>query len=214
MGHKVNPTGFRVGISQDWRNRWFADKKAYAKTVLEDYKIREYLRKKLRPAGLKSLEIERSVNEISIFVKVSRPGVVIGRGGTGADVIKDELKKLTNSKISFNVEEVKVPEIEAQIVADNIASQIERRVPFKRASKMAIDAAMEKGAKGIKIRCSGLLSGANTIARTETLSRGSIPSQTLRAIVDFAAVDSKTLFGIVGVKVWIYKGEVKGQVVK
>lgn len=208
MGHKINPVGLRVGITQDWKSRWFMDKKSYGKIALEDFKIRSFLKTKLRPAGLKSIDIERSVNEITLIVKVSRPGVVIGRGGTGAETIKDALKKLTSSKVSFNVEEIKVPEVEAQIVADSIASQIERRVPYKRALKMAMEAAMNKGAKGIKIKCAGLLSGANTIARTETMSLGSIPSQTLRANVDFAAVDAKTLFGTIGVKVWIYKGEI------
>lgn len=207
MGHKIHPIGVRIGVSQDWRSRWFADKKLYGKTAIEDFKIRGFLKTKLRPAGLKSIEIERSVNEITIIVKVSRPGVVIGRGGTGAEALKEQLKKVTSNKLSFNVEEVKIPEVEAPIVADNIASQIERRVPYKRACRMAMEQAMNKGAKGIKIRCSGLLSGANTIARTETMSVGSIPSQTLRADVDFAVVDAKTLYGTVGVKVWIYRGE-------
>ncbi len=210
MGHKTNPIGLRLGITTDWRSRWFADKKTYGKMVLEDLKIRNYLKKKLRPSGLKVVEIERSVNEVTITVKVSRPGVVIGRGGTGAESIKDELKKITSSKLSFNVEEVKIPEIEASLVADNIASQIERRIPYKRAARMAMDAAMNKGAKGVKIRVAGLLSGANTIGRSETFpTLGSVPAQTLRADVDFAAVDAKTVYGIIGVKVWIYKGEIK-----
>lgn len=210
MGHKTNPIGLRLGITTDWRSRWFADKKTYGKMVLEDLKIRNYLKKKLRPSGLKVVEIERSVNEVTITVKVSRPGVVIGRGGTGAESIKDELKKLTSSKLSFNVEEVKIPEIEASLVADNIASQIERRIPYKRAVRMAMDAAMNKGAKGVKVRVAGLLSGANTIGRSETFpTLGSVPAQTLRADVDFAAVDAKTVYGIIGVKVWIYKGEIK-----
>ena len=209
MGHKIHPIGLRIGISKDWTSRWFMDKKAYAGIALEDYRIRSYLRKKLRPAGLKSIEIERSVNEISIVVKVSRPGVVIGRGGTGAEIIKEELKKRTSSKISFDVQEVKTPELEASIVADNIASQIERRVPYKRACKASMEQAMEKGAKGIKIRCAGLLSGANTISRSETMSLGSVPAQTLRADVDYAAVDAMTSYGTTGVKVWIFKGEIK-----
>lgn len=207
MGHKIQPIGLRIGISTDWRSRWFMDKKNYGKIALEDFAIRKYLKTKLRPAGLKVIEIERSVNEITITVKVSRPGVVIGRGGTGAELVKEELKKLTPSKVSFSVEEVRIPEVEASIVADNIANQIERRVSHKRAMKMAMEAAMDKGAKGIKIRCAGLLSGANTIARTETMSKGSVPAQTLRADVDFAAVDAKTSFGTIGVKVWIYRGE-------
>ena len=210
MGHKINPIGLRIGISKDWKSRWFSDKKLYGKTLLEDFYIRKYLKQKLRPAGLKSIEIERSVNEINITVQVSRPGIVIGRGGSGAEIIKDELKKLTSSKISsFSVEDVKLPELEAPIVADNIASQIERRIPYKRAVRMAMEASMNKGAKGIKVRCAGLLSGANTIGRSYTMLLGSIPSQTLRADVDFAAVDAKTLYGIVGVKVWIYRGETK-----
>lgn len=209
MGHKTNPIGLRIGILQDYRSKWFVNKKTYAKTVYEDFKIREYLRKRLRTAGLKVIEIERSVNEINVLVKVSRPGVVIGRGGTGAEAINEELKKITPSKLSFAVEEVKVPEIEAPLIADNIASQIERRIPYKRAVKMAMEAAMEKGAKGVKVRIAGLLSGSNSIGRKETLTLGSVPAQTLRADVDFAAVDAKTIYGIIGVKVWVYKGERK-----
>lgn len=207
MGHKTHPTGLRLGFSKEHSSKWFMDKKSYAKVALEDLKIRTFLRSKLRSSGLKSIDIERSLNEVTITVKVSRPGVVIGRGGTGADLIKEGLKKLTGAKISFNVEDVKIPEVEATLVADNIASQIERRIPYKRALRMAMEAAMNKGAKGIKIRCAGLLSGANTIARSETMSLGSVPSQTLRADIDYAAVDAKTLYGTVGVKVWIYRGE-------
>lgn len=207
MGHKINPTGFRMGITEDWRSKWYADKKQYSKNVLEDFKIRKYLGEKLTGAGLKVVEIERSVNELTVTVKVSKPGVVIGRGGAGAEAIKDELKKISPSKMSFNVEEVRNAETEAVLIADTIANQIVRRFPYKRAVKMAIEAAMDKKVLGIRVRVSGLLSGANTIARTEAYSKGSIPTQTLRAHVDFCVKDAKTLYGTVGVKVWVYKGE-------
>lgn len=207
MSQKIHPYGFRVGISKDWNSRWFADKKTYADLALEDFKLRELLREKLSTAGLKSLEIERSVNELSIIAKVSKPGVVIGKGGAGVEELEKFLKKHTKSKIKLNVEEVKVPEIESQLVADYITRQMKRRMPYRRVATAAATSAMDKGAKGIKIKLSGLLGGGNTIGRVETIKRGSVPAQTLRADIDYAMVHCKMIYGTIGIKVWIYKGE-------
>jgi small subunit ribosomal protein S3 len=206
MGHKINPTGFRLGISKDWTSRWYAPKSSYADLALEDIKIRKLLKAKLELAGIKSIDIERTENEINILIKVSKPGVVIGRGGTGVEEIEKELKKVTKAKIRITAEEVKVPEIEAQLVADYISRQLKRRIPYRRTCLFAANAAMEKGAKGVKIRIGGVLSGSNTIARTDNFVLGSTPLQTLRADIDYAQVDCHLLYGTIGIKVWIYKG--------
>jgi small subunit ribosomal protein S3 len=207
MGQKINPFGYRLGISKDWRSKWFASKKDYADLALEDHKIREYLREQLSSAGLKDITIKRAVSELDITLRVSRPGLVIGRKGSGIQQIEKDLKELTDSKIKITVEEIKVPELEAQLVADYISRQMHRRMHYRRVIQSAIRSGMDKGAKGIKIRVSGVLSGSNTIARTEVYSEGSIPTQTLRANVDYAQLDCKRLFGVIGIKVWIYKGE-------
>ena len=207
MGQKINPTGFRVGISKDWSSRWFVDKNAYSKYVLEDFKIREILSNKFALAGVKSIDIERSPNEVNIRVHVSKPGVVIGRGGSIVDAIKKDLEKITTSKISITAEEVKTPEIEAKLVADFIARQLKRRKPYRGVVASAINSALDKGAKGIKIKLAGLLSGGNSIARSERFSKGPVPTQTLRADIDYAQVHCKMIFGLIGIKVWIYKGE-------
>lgn len=207
MGQKINPTGYRIGISKDWSSRWFSDKNDYGKRVYEDLKIREFLTNKLNQAGLKAVEIERTVSEINIYLKVSKPGLVIGKGGSGVETLEKELKKLTDSKIKITAEEVKTPEVEAQLVAEYICRQMKRRVPYRRVCAFASTAAIDKGAKGIKIRMAGVLSGSNTIARSEEFSSGSIPLQTLRADIDYAQLDCKLLFGTIGIKVWIYKGE-------
>lgn len=208
MGQKIHPIGFRLGITKDWSSRWFANKKNYGDLALEDFKIRKFLEERFEMAGLKSIDIERSVNEISITVKVSKPGLVIGKGGAGVEEVEKQLKKLTSSKIKLTAEEVKTPEVEAQLVADYIGRQIKRRLPYRRVLLSAANSAIDRGAKGIKIRVSGLLSGGNTIARSEVITRGSVPSQTLRADIDYAQKDIHMLYGTVGVKVWIYKGEV------
>lgn len=208
MGQKINPIGFRVGITRDWSSRWFASKKDYPKLAFEDYKIRQFLQKKLEMAGLKSIDIERSVNEINITVKVSRPGLVIGRGGSGVEDLEKELRRETKAKIKLTVEEIKVPELEAQLVANYIANQLRRRLPYRRVLASASNAAIDKGAKGIKIRVAGLLSGGNSISRSETIRKGPVPLQTLRADIDYANVNANMLFGTIGIKVWIYKGEV------
>lgn len=207
MGQKINPVGYRLGISKDWQSKWYAPKNAYADKVGEDIKIRQFLKKKLEVAGIKEILIERTENEVSITIRVSKPGVVIGRGGTGVEEIEKEIKKITSSKVKITAEEVKTPEVEAQLVADYIARQIKRRVPYRRLVKFALSSAMDKGAKGIKIRLSGVLSGSNTIARSEHYTLGSIPLQTLRADIDYAQVDCHLIYGTIGIKVWIFKGE-------
>lgn len=209
MGQKINPIGFRVGISKDWKAKWFADKKQYADLALEDHKIRKFLEDKLSIAGLKEIIIERTENEISIVIRVSKPGLVIGKGGSGVENLEKELKKLTKAKIKITAEEVKSPETEAQLVADYISRQLKRRVPYRRVVVFATNSAMDKGVKGIKIRLSGVLSGSNTIARSEEFSLGSVPLQTLRADIDYSQVDCHLLYGTVGIKVWIYKGEIE-----
>ena len=207
MGQKINPVGYRLGISRDWQSRWYAPSASYADVAHEDIKIRKYLRKKREMAGLKEIDIERTENDISITVRVSKPGVVIGRGGTGVEEIEKEIKKLTKAKVKITAEEIKSPEIEAQLVGDYLARQIKRRMPYRRVVKFALSGAMDKGAKGIKIRLSGVLSGSNTIARSEQYTLGSIPLQTLRADIDYAQIDCHLLYGTIGIKVRIYKGE-------
>jgi small subunit ribosomal protein S3 len=207
MGQKIHPYGYRLGISKPWRSNWFAEKDSYADLAVEDYKIREYLEDKLSNAGLKEIFIKRAVRELDITLKVSRPGLVIGRGGSGIQQLENELRELTDAKIRLTVEEIKTPELEAKLVAEYICRQMMRRISYRRVIKSAIRSAMDKGAKGIKIRISGVLSGGNTIARSEMYSEGSIPTQTLRANIDYAQHTCKMLFGTIGIKVWIYKGE-------
>lgn len=207
MGQKIHPFGFRLGISEDWKSRWFTDKKRYPDMLIEDHKIRGFLKEKLDIAGLKSIEIERSVNEIKILVKVSKPGIVIGRAGSGIESLEKELRNFTNDKLKITVEEIKTPEIEAALVAQYICRQLKRRIPARRVANAAIRTAVDKGVEGIKIQVKGLLSGSNTIARAETFKHGPIPLQTLRADIDYAQVDCELLYGTIGIKVWIYKGE-------
>lgn len=207
MGQKIHPFGFRLGITKDWKSRWFADKREYAKMAFEDRKLREFLKKKLEMAGVRSIEIERAVNEIKIFIKVSKPGVVIGRAGAGVEAIEKEIKEMTPSKVKITVEEIKTPEVEAELVAQYMCRQLKRRIPARRIATAAINTAIDKGAKGIKVQIKGLLSGSNTIARTESYRQGPVPLQTLRANIDYAQIDCKLLYGTVGIKVWIYKGE-------
>ena len=207
MGQKIHPTGYRIGISKPWKSKWFPEKGKYGDNVIEDHKIRKLLREKFDTAGLKTIEIERSVNDIKINLKVSKPGVVIGKGGVIVEAAKEDLKKLTNAKISISVEEIKVPELEAELVAGYLARQLKRRMPYRRIATMAANAAIDKGAKGIKIKLSGLLGGGNSIARSEVISKGSVPTQTLRADIDYAQLHCYLIYGTVGIKVWIYKGE-------
>lgn len=207
MGQKIHPTGYRLGITKDWSSKWYASKATYADLVLEDIKIRKFLKEKLEAAGLKVIEIERTENEVSIILKVSKPGMVIGKGGTGVEELEKSLKKITKAKVKITAEEVRTPEIEAQLVADYIYRQLKRRIHYRRTAMFAVKSAMDKGAKGIKIKFAGVLSGSNTIARSETFTQGSIPLQTLRADIDYAQLDCKLIYGTIGVKVWIYKGE-------
>jgi small subunit ribosomal protein S3 len=209
MGQKINPTGFRIGISKDWNSKWFVDKKEYSKYAVEDFRIRRFLEKKFEPAGLKDVLLERSGNILSVTLRVSNPGVVIGKGGAGVESAEKEIKKLTKSTVKITAEEIKNPEIHSRIVANNIVRQLKKRVKPNRASQMAMNAAMEKGAKGIKIKVSGLLGGGSSIARVETFMQGSIPAQKLRADIDYAQVDAHMLFGAIGIKVWIYKGDLE-----
>ena len=205
MGQKVNPAAFRLTISKDWESKWFASKGRYKDLLAADIKIREFVFKKLKNAGVSRVVIERSINKISVSVFVSRPGVVIGRSGAGIEELKKEIEKIAGQKVSINVEEVKRPDLSAYLVAVGLADQIERRMPVKRIMLQAADRAMRSGAKGVKIICSGRL-GGREIARHEKRVIGSIPLQTLRADIDYASVPAKTLTaGVTGVKVWIYK---------
>ncbi len=209
MGQKINPIGYRVGISKNWSSRWFSSKKDYANLLIEDKKIRDFLNERLSTAGLKNVEIERTENEISILIKVSKPGVVIGRGGTGVEEIEKEIKKITRGKVKITAEGIKSSEVEAQLVGDYICRQLKRRVPYRRVVNFALSSAIDKGAKGIKIKLAGVLSGSNTISRSETYKLGSVPAQTLRADIDYAQIHCQMLFGTIGIKVWIYKGEIE-----
>lgn len=207
MGQKVNPHGLRVGIIKGWSSVWYADKKTFNEFLLEDNKIRVYVKKKLFISGLSKIEIERAANKIKLTVYTAKPGMVIGRGGSGVDELRIAIEKMTKKEVVVNVEEIKSPELDGQLVAENIAAQLERRVSFRRALKQSIQRTMRSGAKGIKTQVAGRLGGAD-MARTEGYSEGSIPLQTLRADIDYGFAEANTTFGKVGVKVWIYKGEV------
>ena len=207
MGQKVNPHGLRVGIIKDWDSVWYADKKSFGDLLVEDHKIREFVKKKLYISGISRIEIERAANRIKLSVHTAKPGMVIGRGGSGVDELRKDLEKLTGKSVVINVEEVKVPELNAQLVAENIASQLERRVSFRRAMKQSIQRTMRFGGLGIKTQVSGRVGGAD-MARTEGYSEGTIPLQTLRADIDYGFAEADTTFGKLGVKVWLYKGEV------
>ena len=209
MGQKINPTGFRIGISKDWSSKWFAEKNEYSKNTIEDYKIRRLLEKKFEPAGLKDILIERSGNILNVTVRVSNPGDDIGKGGSGVESAEKEIKKITKSVIRITAEEVKVPEIHSSIVANNIYRQLKKRVKYNRAAQQAIKAAMDKGAKGIRIKISGLLGGGSSIARTETFKEGSITAQKLSADIDYAQLHAHMMYGAIGIKVWIYKGDLE-----
>ena len=206
MGQKIHPHGLRVGIIKDWDSRWYSEKD-FADQLLEDFKIRQYIKKKLNQAGVSRIEIERAAKRIRVTINTAKPGMVIGKGGSGVDDLKAELEQITNKQIAINVVEIKNPDIDAQLVAENIASQLERRISFRRAMKQAISRAMKSGAKGIKTMVSGRLAGAE-IARSERYHEGTIPLQTLRADIDYGFAEAHTTYGRIGVKVWIYKGEV------
>ena len=206
MGQKVNPHGLRVGVIKDWNSRWYADAD-FADNLIEDHKIRTYLKKRLYSAGVSKIEIERASDRVKVIVYTAKPGVVIGRQGSEIEKVKAELKQFTNKKLLIDIKEVKRPDRDAQLVAENIALQLENRVSFRRAMKSCMGRTMKSGAKGIKTSCSGRLGGAD-MARTEFYSEGTIPLQTLRADIDYGFAEADTTYGKVGVKVWIYKGEV------
>lgn len=207
MGQKVNPHGLRVGIIKDWDTKWYASKKDFADNLIEDYEIREMLKKSLYHAGISKIEIERAANKVKINIYTAKPGIVIGKGGTGIDKLKSDVEKLINKKTILNIVEVKSPDTDAQLVAENIAAQLERRISFRRAMKQAISRSRRAGAKGIKTMVSGRLGGAD-IARSEGYHEGTIPLHTLRANIDYGFAEASTTYGKIGVKVWIYHGEV------
>ena len=207
MGQKVNPHGLRVGIIKDWDSRWFAEPEDFADSLVEDYKIREFLKKKLYHAGVSKIEIERTSDRVKVIVYTAKPGVVIGKGGAEIEKLKVELAKYSEKKILVDIKEVKRPDSDAQLVAEKIAQQLENRISFRRAMKSCMGRAMKAGAKGIKTACSGRLGGAD-MARTEFYSEGNIPLQTLRADIDYGFAEANTTYGKIGVKTWIYHGEV------
>ena len=206
MGRKVNPHGLRVGVIKDWDSKWYAEAD-FADLLVEDYNIRTYLKKKLYAAGVSKIEIERASDRVKVIIYTAKPGVVIGKGGAEIEKIKAEVQKFTSKKLVVDIKEVKRPDRDAQLVAENIALQLENRVSFRRAMKSCMGRTMKSGAKGIKTSCSGRLGGAD-MARTEFYSEGTIPLQTLRADIDYGFAEADTTYGKVGVKVWIYKGEV------
>ena len=207
MGQKVNPHGLRVGVIKDWESKWFAEPENFADALVGDYKIREFLKKKLYHAGVSKIQIERTTGRVKVIVYTAKPGVVIGKGGAEIEKLKVELAKFSNQKILVDIKEVKKPDSDAQLVAENIAQQLENRISFRRAMKSCMGRAMKAGAKGIKTSCSGRLGGAD-MARTEFYSEGNIPLQTLRADIDYGFAEANTTYGKIGVKTWIYHGEV------
>ena len=207
MGQKVNPHGIRVGVIKDWDSRWFAKDNEFGDLLVEDYNIRKYLKKTLYAAGVPTIEIERSNGRVKIFISCARPGIVIGKGGEDIEKLRKEMEKMLGKPVSLNIIEIKNPDTNAQLVAENIANQLEKRIAFRRAMKQCMGRAMRMGAKGIKVSCGGRLGGAE-IARTEHYHEGTIPLQTLRADIDYGFAEAATTYGRIGVKVWIYKGEV------
>ena len=208
MGQKVNPYGFRLGVTTDWKSRWFAERKEYATYVIEDWRIRDYLRKQLPHAAVSRVEIERTRDRLRVDVYTARPGIVIGRRGAEADRLRAGLLKITgNPKIHFNIQEIKQPELDATLIAQGVADQLAGRVSFRRAMKRAVQTAMKAGAQGIRVQCGGRLGGAE-MSRREWYREGRVPLHTLRADIDYGQAEARTTFGRIGVKVWIYKGEI------
>ena len=207
MGQKMHPHGLRVGVIKDWNSKWYADSKNFRDYLVEDHKIREYVKKKLFVSGISKIEIERTPKFVKVNVYTAKPGLVIGKGGNYAETLKNELKKIINKDVNLNIVEVKNVDTDAQLVAENICNQLERRISFRRAMKQCMQKAMKSGALGIKTAVSGRLGGAD-MARTEFYKEGTIPLQTLRADIDYGFYEADTTYGKIGVKVWIYKGEV------
>ena len=211
MGQKVNPHGLRVGIIKDWDSRWFANKKDFGDTLVEDYNLRQTLKKQLYGAGIPKIEIERDGKKVRIHIHCAKPGMIIGKGGAEIEKLRLQCEKMLNKPVVINIVEVKQPDLNAQLVAESIATQLEKRISFRRAMKQAIGRAMRFGAKGIKTQCSGRLGGAE-IARAEQYHEGTIPLQTLRADIDYGFAEANTTYGKIGVKVWLYRGEVLHEV--
>ena len=207
MGQKVNPHGLRVGVIKDWDSKWYAEDADFSEFLVEDYNIRKFLKEKLFAAGISKIEIERASDRVKVIIYTAKPGVVIGKAGAEIEKTKKELSKLTDKKVLVDIKEIKRPDKDAQLAAENVAAQLENRVAFRRAMKSVMGRAMKSGALGIKTSCSGRLGGAD-MARTEFYSEGTIPLQTLRADIDYGFAEADTTYGKVGVKVWIYKGEV------
>ncbi len=210
MGQKTNPYGFRLGIIRSWRSRWYSEKE-YASQLQEDLRIRSYVKNRLNHAGVSSVEIERRSNRINILISTARPGIVIGKKGAEIENLKKDLQKLTTRELSINILEIRRPETDAQLTAENVAMQLERRIAFRRAMKKTVLSSMKLGAKGIKIQVAGRLGGAE-MSRTEWYREGRVPLHTVRADIDYGVAQARTTYGIIGVKVWIYKGEVLPQV--
>lgn len=206
MGQKVRPTGLRIGIVENWRSRWYANKRDFGNLLVEDHRIREYISKEFRFAGIPKVEIERTANEVSVLIHTARPGLIIGRKGAKVDKLREDLAKITGKKININIAEVGTPELSAQLVGESIAEQLEKRASFRRTMKKAIDMTMQAGAKGVRVQVSGRLGGSE-MARCETAMQGSIPLSTLRARIDYGLATAVTVYGSIGCKVWIYLGE-------
>ncbi|MBO2532840.1 small subunit ribosomal protein S3 [Planifilum fulgidum] len=206
MGQKVSPVGLRIGIIRDWESKWYAGKD-YADLLHEDIRIREYIYRRLKDAAVSTIEIERAANRVNITIHTAKPGMVIGKGGAEVEALRQELVKMTGKKVHINISEIKVPELDAKLVAENIAQQLERRISFRRAMKQAIQRTLRAGAKGVRTQVSGRLGGAD-IARTEGYTEGTVPLHTLRADIDYGFAEAHTTYGRIGVKVWIYRGEV------
>jgi small subunit ribosomal protein S3 len=210
VGQKINPIGLRVGIIRDWEAKWYAERKDYVDTLHEDIRVRKYLRRQLANSGISQIEIERAANRLRVSIHTAKPGVVIGRGGSGIERLRKELDQLTGKQTHINIIEIRVAEMDAQLVAESIAAQLEKRIAFRRAMKQAMGRTMRVGAKGIKVMVSGRLGGAE-MSRTEWYTDGTVPLHTLRADIDYGATEAKTTYGQIGVKVWIYKGEILPQ---
>jgi len=206
LGQKVHPYGFRLGVNKTWISRWFTEKD-YAKNLHEDLQIRKYVKNNLKFAGVSKVDIERAVGKVKVNVHTARPGVVIGKKGQGIETLKNSIQRLTKNEVVLNIIEVKRPEMDAQLIAENVAMQLEKRVAFRRAMKKSIFNARKFGAKGVKIKCSGRLAGSE-IARSEWYVEGSVPLHTLRADIDYGFGEAKTVYGIIGIKVWVYKGDI------
>ena len=210
MGQKVSPISLRVGVIRSWESRWFAKGKLYADQLHEDLKLRNYLKKKLKHAGVSKIEMERAANKLKVIISTAKPGIVIGKKGAGIDSLREDLQKMTPNEVRVNIQEVRKPDVDAQLVAENIVTQLEKRVSWRRALKKAIASAIRGGVRGVKVQVSGRLDGAE-IARREWYNEKSVPLHTLRADIDYGTAEALTTYGIIGVKVWIYKGDILSQ---